>query len=248
VVQLLRHRGDQVIADFGDAVFRYRNALFPVASLLLLLPGPPLFANGVVAIAAGLVVALAGQSIRAFTIGYDYIIRGGRNGRVYAEGLVTGGAYQLCRNPMYVGNMLILCGLAIASNTWTCLLVAVAAFGFFYVAIVAAEERFLEGKFGAGYRDYVRAVPRWIPSRATLGSLAGGFGHIHWRRILVKEYGTPMGWWVLLVFASWVQLRRSGQLQPLPGLFQALLIGGAALAVAWLVIRVLKKSRRLTAD
>lgn len=237
-----------MIADIGDAVFRYRNALFPVASLLILLPGPPLFSHGAEAIAAGLVVALAGQSIRAFTIGYDYIIRGGRNGRVYAEGLVTGGAYQLSRNPMYVGNMLILCGLAIAANTWTCLLVALAAFGFFYVAIVAAEERFLEGKFGPGYREYVKAVPRWLPTRATLGSLAGGFGRIHWRRIIVKEYNTPLGWWGLLIFATWANLWHSGQLGQSPGLFRAMVLAGVALSVPWLVIRVLKKSRRLTAD
>jgi protein-S-isoprenylcysteine O-methyltransferase Ste14 len=237
-----------MIADIGAAVFRYRNAMFPVASLLILLPGSPLFTNGAVAMLAGLFVALVGQCIRATTIGFDYIIRGGRDGHVYAEGLVTGGMYQVCRNPMYVGNILILAGLAIAANTWACLVIALLAFVFFYVAIVAAEERFLEGKFGAGYRDYMKAVPRWLPSRAIWRSSRQGSGSIHWRRILVKEYGTPMGWWLLLIFASWVQLRRGGQLERHQDLFQALLIAGAALGVAWIVIRVLKKSRRLVAD
>jgi hypothetical protein len=34
--------------------------------------------------------------VRGATIGFEYIIRGGRNKRVYAEDLVTNGLYRLC--------------------------------------------------------------------------------------------------------------------------------------------------------
>src|SRR5678815_5444661 len=64
---------------------------------------------------AGLLIALSGQVLRAVTIGLEYIIRGGRNRQVYAEKLVTGGMFAHCRNPLYVGNFLVLVGLGVAS-------------------------------------------------------------------------------------------------------------------------------------
>jgi hypothetical protein len=81
---------------------------------------------------------------------------------VYAEDLVTSGVAH-CRNPMYVGNLLMLAGVAMGSNSWTCVLVAIPVFTFVYMAIVAAEETFLRDKFGAAFDGYTRDVPRWIP-------------------------------------------------------------------------------------
>ena len=101
----------------GNFLFRHRNALFPFACVLLLLPGPPLFANPFAAVGVGAVVATMGQLVRVATIGLRYIVRGGRGGRVYADDLVTDGMYRLCRNPMYVGNVLLVIGLAMAANS-----------------------------------------------------------------------------------------------------------------------------------
>ena len=61
----------------------------------------------------GLVVALLGQILRAAVIGYAYIVRGGKNKRVYASDLVTGGFFAHGRNPLYVGNLLVVLGLLI---------------------------------------------------------------------------------------------------------------------------------------
>ena len=44
------------------------------------------------------------------TIGYEYIVRGGRQGKVYAEDLVQGGVFAHSRNPLYLGNLLIIVG------------------------------------------------------------------------------------------------------------------------------------------
>ena len=94
--------------------------------------------------------------MRAGTIGLVYIIRGGKNRRVYAKDLVTEGVYAHSRNPMYVGNVLILSGVAITSNCWTTVLVAMPVTAFVYRAIVAAEENYLRGKFGPAFDDYCR--------------------------------------------------------------------------------------------
>ena len=109
----------------GRFLFRYRNIIFPFLCLLVLLPGPRLFAESARRPrCVGAAFAILGQLVRAGTIGLRYIVRGGRGGRVYADDLVTEGIYSHCRNPMYVGNILIVLGVALASNSLATLLVA----------------------------------------------------------------------------------------------------------------------------
>ena len=115
---------------------------------MLFVPSPEVFDNPVMAMIIGFSVTLIGQLIRVVTIGLVYIMRGGRNRRVYAEDLVTTGIFAHCRNPLYVGNILVLAGLGIASNSLIFMAVFLPIFLFFYQAIVMAEEDFLAGKFG----------------------------------------------------------------------------------------------------
>lgn len=173
----------------GHFLFRYRNALFPCAFALVLLPGRHLFADPLAALGVGALLAAVGEAGRILTIGLEYIVRGGRNRRVYARDPVTEGLYAHCRNPMYVGNLLLLAGIAVASNSWTCLAVAVPLFAFFYMSIVAAEEDFLRGKSGAAYDACASDVPRWPAQLRGLGTTLSS-ATFHWRRVLVKEYGT----------------------------------------------------------
>src|SRR6185295_9699212 len=98
------------------------------------------------------------------------------------------GIYHHCRNPMYVGNVLIAVGLAVASNSWSTILIAVPSVLLAYSAIIAAEERYLAEKFGDAYADYCRDVPRWFPRLRGLAKTLGD-SRFHWRRLIVKEYG-----------------------------------------------------------
>jgi len=96
----------------GQFFFRYRNAVFPLMMLVALAIVRPRYSFGSpssdwLVDAVGLVLIFAGQTLRVITIGYDYIRRGGRDGRVYAEGLVQGGVFAHCRNPLYLGNILV---------------------------------------------------------------------------------------------------------------------------------------------
>ncbi len=103
--------------DIGNFFFRYRNWLFIILYLLLFIPSPPLFRPEhfgdnywLWPLVLGLVITIGGQIIRGATIGLAYIIRGGKDKKVYAEELVTSGIFNHCRNPLYVGNILMLLG------------------------------------------------------------------------------------------------------------------------------------------
>lgn len=239
---------DSALVRAGNFWFHWRNTLFPFAFLLVFLPGPRLFDSPVTAALVGFAVAGLGQFVRAFTIGFKYVIRGGRNRRVYAEDLVTDGLYHHVRNPMYVGNLLILFGVAFASNSWGCVLVAVPLFLFIYSAIVAAEENFLRNKFGAGFDAFCRDVPRWIPRLAGLGETLGGM-KFHWKRVIVKEYGTPLGWVCgVCILAIWNLWYPDHSLAGEDELVQDFLIVMGTMVFLWAVALYLKKSRTLVAD
>ena len=90
------------------------------------------------------------------------------------EELATTGPYAYCRNPLYLGSIIIAMGFAIASrDVW----VAVAIIGLFvaiYVPVIRSEESFLRNRF-AEYGKYARRVPRLLPKTVWFSSLTSGF-------------------------------------------------------------------------
>jgi protein-S-isoprenylcysteine O-methyltransferase Ste14 len=82
-------------------------------------------------------------------------------------GLVTGGLYRFCRNPIFFGMFLAVAGLAVLQPTW---LSAVAVVG--AVAAVRAqvleEESYLLTTYGDAYRAYARRVGRFAPGLGRL--------------------------------------------------------------------------------
>jgi protein-S-isoprenylcysteine O-methyltransferase Ste14 len=107
-----------MMVALGNFFFHYRTSLSPFLPLLLLLPGPDVLPDPFIAALLGLLVSGTGQVVRATTIGLEYIVRGGRNHRVYADNLVTEGLFRHTRNPMYVGKFFMVLGAGIASNRW----------------------------------------------------------------------------------------------------------------------------------
>ncbi len=235
-----------MMVQLGDFFFRYRNWLFPVFYALMFVPARSILPDWRVAAGLGLLVTLLGQAVRATTIGFDYIVRGGRNKRVYADDLVTGGLFAHSRNPMYVGNVTMILGMGLLSNSLVYLLVMVPAFYFIYECIIRAEERFLRNKFGAGFDAYTLDVPRWLPKLRGLGDTlsSGGF---NWRRVLIKEYNTTCVWIGAAVLLLMTHVRRN---EP-AATFDDMAFGfGVAIALvigAYFGIRYLKKSGTVTA-
>jgi protein-S-isoprenylcysteine O-methyltransferase Ste14 len=131
----------------------------------------------------------AGILIRSITIGLVYIVRGGKNRQIYAEDLVTGGIYSVCRNPMYLGNILLLLGFGIFANSQLFLLLFFPLFVFFYFAIMKAEEAFLYNKFGEKFEAYRVRVNALLPD---LKNLRNAFKDqtFNWKKVLKKEYNS----------------------------------------------------------
>jgi protein-S-isoprenylcysteine O-methyltransferase Ste14 len=76
--------------------------------------------------------------------------------------LVLQGPYLLTRNPMYVGVTIVQIGLGLAlGNLWISLL-ALGALLVVHIIAVLPEEKYLEEKFGDGYRDYRSRVRRYL--------------------------------------------------------------------------------------
>ncbi len=236
-----------MLPTIGHFLFRYRNAMFPLACLPLLLPGPEPFEDTVVATLLGAVVAAFGQLVRGATIGLRYVIRGGRGGRVYAEDLVTDGVYAHVRNPMYVGNLLIVAGVAIASNSWPTILVGIPLALIMYASIVAAEEQYLQSRFGTAFRAYCSDVPRWLPRLTTLFRPSPAM-QFRWRRLVVKEYGTPFGWVNIIAGITLFNFWNDGEWHARQIEIAIIVWVIAITSMLWFTAWRLKKSRTLQAD
>ncbi|GGF78211.1 hypothetical protein GCM10011402_33580 [Paracoccus acridae] len=75
--------------------------------------------------------------------------------------LVTGGLFRLSRNPTFVGQGLLLTGMALAVLSLPTLL-AVFLFAFSASVQIRAEEGVLLSDHGSEYRRWSAQVPRWI--------------------------------------------------------------------------------------
>ena len=80
-----------------------------------------------------------------------------------ARQLVTGGPYSLCRNPLYLGEVVGGWAAFLPTIGWAGAVVLATSLGFQLVRVFA-EERVLARSFGREYLDYCRRVPRFFPS------------------------------------------------------------------------------------
>ena len=230
--------------SIGNFFFRFRNALFPVLYALLFIKMGSTLEDFRVASVFGFFVAFLGQSLRAITIGLDYIVRGGRNRSVYAEGLVSGGVFAHCRNPLYVGNFLIIVGLGIASNSPFFLAVVVPSFAFIYMTIIAAEENYLLNKFGSQFQDYCSRVNRLVPDFRGFKTTISGMKY-NWRRLITAEYGSAYIWVAGMLALTLRNAIRDTNAHSHTAMVKWLWIGLAASTLGYIIARFLKKSGRL---
>jgi protein-S-isoprenylcysteine O-methyltransferase Ste14 len=79
-----------------------------------------------------------------------------------AAALALGGPYRFTRNPMYLGWVLAYAGGVLLVNTVWPLLFLPAVIAVVQRMFIEKEERYLEQKFGEGYRQYKARVRRWL--------------------------------------------------------------------------------------
>ena len=94
---------------------------------------------------------------------YRLSLAGGSAGmEVPPERIITTGPYRYTRNPMYLGHLIFLAGLAVLFwSPFAVILLVLRAFWFH--RRVLRDERRLEKIFGEPYTAYRRRVKRWIP-------------------------------------------------------------------------------------
>lgn len=175
-----------MLVKFGNWIFRYRNFIFPLFYAALFIPSPQIF-EVTFALITGSIFIAAGIAVRAITIGLEYIIRGGYKRQIHANTLVTGGIYSICRNPMYLGNILLILGFGIFADSLLFIMLFFPAFLIIYYAIIGAEEAFLTEKFGQEYTGYKTKVDAIIPDISKIKTAFKGYS-FNWKRILIREY------------------------------------------------------------
>jgi protein-S-isoprenylcysteine O-methyltransferase Ste14 len=158
-------------------IFRWRGYMFIPTALLVLHLAQPTVASFVF----GLMVALAGELLRCWGVGYSGVTT--RDSKVVAPRLVTAGPYAFVRNPLYLGNFITALGFGFVASgglCWSTRLALYALLAAHYAAVYAGaiiplEEEYLEGTFGEPYRSYLAAVPRLLPSLRAYPAAEGTF-------------------------------------------------------------------------
>ena len=112
----------------------------------------------------GIVLIVVGESIRIYGVRFA----GGatRTREVGAPSLCTSGPYSRCRNPLYLGNMIIYCGVVLMAGgqfLWPLLFIVFVFFTLQYSMIISLEEETLVKLFGNEYRLYRESVPKLFP-------------------------------------------------------------------------------------
>ncbi|MCE9597005.1 MAG: isoprenylcysteine carboxylmethyltransferase family protein [Spirochaetia bacterium] len=243
----------QFVLAFGNFFFKWRDTAFSLIFLAaffsagIALLNPDGYNGDVLTSIAGLVLALAGQFVRAITIGYAYIKRGGLNKKIYAETLQNRGVFAHTRNPMYLGNLLLVTGAMVSINNLAFYILALPLFYFIYYSIIAAEEDFLGKKFGNDYERYKSEVRnRILPGNLSKWSATVSEMEFSWKRLIRKEHGSMVVIFGGLCLYNITKYHLRYEI-PLVA-FQGLWIAFACLMVFQIISEILKRTGRLAEE
>ena len=135
-----------------------------------------------------IVISFVGLGIRCITAGY--VLRGtsGRNARSQvAQTLNTTGVYSIVRNPLYLGNFIIVFGITLFIQVWWFALVVWIGFWLYYERIIFTEEEFLRNKFGDRFLEWAKKTPAIIPRVRNWNKPDLPFS---WKTVLRREFST----------------------------------------------------------
>lgn len=186
-------------------------------------------------------IAFSGLAIRIAAIGVAPAGTSGRNARAQrADTLSTTGLYSVVRNPLYLGNAVIVLGLSLAVKVWWIVPLALAATAVFYARVITAEEAFLQTKFGVVYDVWRARTPVIVPDFGLWRPAELAFSL---RNVLRREYN---GFYLIVVALTSIEFASDvlGE-----GISAAAFVGedshwlwflGAG-TVVWLTLRMIKK-------
>ncbi len=119
-------------------------------------------------VAAGLALALLGQVFRVYAAGFIFKNRQ----------LATRGPYALVRHPLYLGNILILTGFALAAANLYLWAIVMVFFLIWYPAAIAYEDKKLERIFADQWRSWSKDIHALVPRRC------------HWSDLKTTDWDT----------------------------------------------------------
>jgi protein-S-isoprenylcysteine O-methyltransferase Ste14 len=123
-------------------------------------PRPLLSGMALGALGSALIVAsllLFGASVQRFRAAGTPV-----PARKPTTAIVRTGPYRFSRNPIYLAFSLLQLGIAVWVNSWWLVATLAAAIAIVHYVVIPREERYLETRFGAEYRDYEASVRRWL--------------------------------------------------------------------------------------
>lgn len=135
---------------------------------------------------AGLVLIIIGEAIRMWASGHV------KKNKI----LATDGPYAFVRHPLYVGNILVVSGFALASGLWWSPILMIALLLFYYPAAISYEDNKLHKYFGEQWENWSRNIHALIPSfRNRAGSTSS-----HWSfKQSLMQNGEP----VIVAYLIW---------------------------------------------
>lgn len=145
----------------------------------------------------GLAIAVAGQLFRVFAAGSIFKNRQ----------LATTGAYALVRHPLYLGNVLILGGFALAAGDWAVAAAIVVFFLVWYPPAIRYEDTKLERIFGDDWREWARDRNAVLPGRFSMKSMLATSWSAHQSLIRNGELYITI---YLAACAAWLWSRAHG--------------------------------------
>lgn len=80
----------------------------------------------------------------------------------HVKTLIVGGVFRFSRNPIYLGQVILLAAWALVVGGWGAWLWWLLYFAYLDGVQIPREERFLGTRFGADYSEFCRRVRRWF--------------------------------------------------------------------------------------
>lgn len=174
-----------------------RRTVFTWLAPLALLAASLIFNRrdgGWAAFGAGVALVVLGEIVRFWAAGYI----------AKDTEIATGGPYAHVRNPLYFGSFLLAIGYGLVSGLgWWGVGAMVVLFLLFHLSAIAYEETFLKSRFGGPYKEYLRRVPRLLPS--PWPRTKGGSGHFEWAQAVRNR--EPISALFALIFVALLSLR-----------------------------------------
>jgi protein-S-isoprenylcysteine O-methyltransferase Ste14 len=124
-------------------------------------------------VALGIVLMFAGAALALLCIA-TFVVRGRGTPAPFdpPRQFVAIGPYRYVRNPMYLGGLTLLLGLAFYLRSVSIVLMVTLLLPTIHLLVVLYEEPVLKRKFDGPYKNYLATVARWLPRvpRANAGS------------------------------------------------------------------------------